>query len=82
MQNMILTLDMAMTKVKFREITQILWREWEAYTNIEDDALKYLVDHTRHIYLPNVKVLTNAQKLVLKDFKGLLEIGVEVKKVI
>lgn len=80
MEKKTLNIDMAMTKVKFRELTQILWREWEAYTNIEDDALKYLVDHTRHIYLPNVKVLTDAQKLILKDFKGLLEIGVEVKK--
>lgn len=80
MENKTLNLDMAMTKVKFREITQILWREWEAYTHIEEDALQYLVENTRHIYLPNITKLSDAQKLILKDFKGLLEIGPEFKK--
>lgn len=78
MDNKTLDLDMAMTKVRFREITQILWREWEAYTHVDDDALKYLAEHTHHIYLPNVKVLSEHQKLILKDFKGLLEIGAEL----
>jgi hypothetical protein len=78
MENKTLDLDMAMTKVRFREMSQILWREWEAYTNVDDDALQYLSEHTHHIYLPNVKVISDTQKLILKDFKGLLEIGAKL----
>ena len=45
MEKKSLDLDMAMTKVRFREMSQILWREWETYTNVDDDALQYLAEH-------------------------------------
>ena len=72
-----MTLDRAKLNVGFPEFASILmWQSWGCYTDIEYDALEYLVRHSSRIILPNVKVLTEEKLLLLKCYNGYLEIGV------
>ena len=72
-----MTLDRAKLNVEFPEFASILiWQSWSCYTDIEYDALEYLVRHSSRIILPNVKVLTEEKLLLLKSYNGYLEIGV------
>jgi hypothetical protein len=58
------------------EMFRIFWGEWHSYTEIEDDALQYLVKHSFSIILPNVKSLSPKQKKIISEYKkGLLQIG-------
>lgn len=70
-------LDRAKLNVEFPEFSQILiYESWLCFTDIEYEALEYLVQHSSRIILPNVKALTEDKLLLLKSFNGYLEIGV------
>jgi len=70
-------LERAKINVQFPEFSQILiYESWLCFTDIEYDALEYLVRHSSRIILPNVKVLTEEKLLLLKSYNGYLEIGV------
>ena len=72
-----MTLQSAKLNVQFPEFSQILIDEsWLCFTDIEYEALEYLVQHSSRIFLPNVKELTEDKLLLLKRYKGYLEIGV------
>ena len=61
---------------KWAEMFLIFWGEWHSYTEIEDDALHYLVEHSFSIILPNVKSLSPKQKKIISEYKkGILQIG-------
>ncbi len=77
MEANIMTLQRAKLNVQFPEFSQVLiYESWLCFTDIEYEALEYLVQHSSRIILPNVKALTEDKLLLLKNYNGYLEIGV------
>lgn len=73
-----MTLDRAKLNVEFSEFSQILiYESWLCFTDIEYEALEYLVQNSSRIILPNVKELTEDKRALLKSYKGFIEIGVK-----
>jgi hypothetical protein len=78
MKAKIMTLQRAKLNVEFPEFSQILiYESWLCFTDIEYEALEYLIQHSSRIMLPNVKALTEDKLLLLKNYNGYLEIGVQ-----
>jgi hypothetical protein len=78
MEAKIMTLQRAKLNVEFPEFSQILiFESWLCFTDIEYEALEYLIQHSSRIMLPNVKALTEDKLLLLKNYNGYLEIGVQ-----
>ncbi len=78
MEVKIMTLQRAKLNVEFPEFSQILiYESWLCFTDIEYEALEYLIQHSSRIILPNVKALTEDKLLLLKNYNGYLEIGVQ-----
>lgn len=74
-----LTLDQAQHMVRFSEIFNIFWRDWEVITEVDDDALEFLVANSSKIILPNVKEFTAYQLSLFKEYKGFLKLNKDVK---
>ena len=71
-------LDRAKLNVEYPEFSLVLmWQSWSCYTDIEYDALAYLVNKSSRILLSNVKELTEEKKKLLKGYKGNLIIGIK-----
>ncbi len=69
-------LDRAKLNCDFPEFALVLmWQSWSCYTDIDLDALEYLVNHSSRILLPNVKKLTQEKRDLLKMYKGVTRIG-------
>ena len=56
----------------------LIWQSWSCYTDIDIDALDYLVKHSSRIMLSNVKELSEEKKELLRGYKGQLVIGVTI----
>ena len=70
-------LDRAKMNVDYPEFALVLiWQSWSCYTDIDIDALVYLVKHSSRIMLSNVKELSEEKKELLRGYKGQLVIGV------
>jgi hypothetical protein len=79
MEPKVMNLERAKLNCDFPEFALVLiWQSWSCYTDIDLDALEYLVNHSSKILLPNVKILAKAKKLILKDYKGHLLIGINI----
>jgi hypothetical protein len=79
MEQQIMTLDKAKLNVDYPEFALVLmWQSWTCYTDIEYDALEYLVKHSSRILLPNVKELSEDKKELLRQYKGFVDIGVDL----
>jgi len=79
MEPKVMNLERAKLNCDFPEFALVLmWQSWSCYTDIDLDALEYLVNHSSKILLPNVKILAEAKKLILKDYKGHLLIGINI----
>lgn len=79
MEQQIMTLDKAKLNVDYPEFALVLmWQSWSCYTDIEYDALEYLVKHSSRILLPNVKELSEDKKELLRQYKGVVDIGVDL----
>lgn len=76
--NNVLTVNRAELMVRFAEMQKIFWADWHSYTDIEYDALAYLVENSDEIILPNVQYLSEEKLKLLREYKGLLEIGVTI----
>ena len=72
-------LHRAKLNVEFPEFALVLmWESWSCYTDIEYDALEYLVNNSSRIILSNVKALSEEKKELLRGYKGNLVIGVAI----
>ena len=72
-------LDRAKLNVEFPEFALVLmWQSWSCYTDIQYDALEYLVKNSSRIMLSNVKELSEEKKALLRGYKGHLVIGVTI----
>ena len=72
-------LEKAKINVDYPEFALVLmWQSWSCYTDINYDALEYLVKRSSRIILPNVKELTEEKKQLLSGYKGNLLIGVNL----
>jgi hypothetical protein len=72
-------LDRAKLNVEYPEFALVLiWQSWSCYTDIDYDALEYLVKHSSRIMLSNVKELSVEKKILLRGYGGQLVIGVDL----
>ena len=72
-------LERAKMNVDYPEFALVLmWQSWSCYTDIDYNALEYLVNHSSRILLSNVKELTEEKKQLLRGYKGNLVIGVNL----
>ncbi len=72
-------LDRAKLNVEYPELALVLiWQCWHCYTDIDMDALEYLVNHSSRIMLSNVKELSEEKKVLLRNYNGHLVIGVDL----
>ena len=79
MEKQIMTLDKAKLNVDYPEFALVLiWQSWSCYTDIDYDALEYLVNHSSRILLSNVKELSDEKKQLVRGYKGHLVIGVKL----
>ena len=78
MEAKVMDLDRAKLNVEYPEFALVLmWQSWSCYTDIDYDALEYLVKHSSRILLTNVKELTEEKKQLLRGYKGNLVIGID-----
>jgi len=56
----------------------LIWESWISYTDINLDALKYIVKNSSRILLPNVKVLSVDKLELLRTYKGYIDIGIKL----
>lgn len=74
-----MNLDRAKLNCDFPEFALVLmWQSWSCYSDIDYDALEYLVKHSSRIILPNVKELANIKKGLLRNYKGYLIVGINI----
>ena len=79
MEQKVMDLDRAKMNVDYPEFALVLiWQSWSCYTDIDIDALDYLVKHSSRIMLSNVKELSEEKKELLRRYKGQLVIGVTI----
>ena len=72
-------LHRAKLNVEFPEFALVLmWQSWSCYTDIQYDALEYLVKNSSRIMLSNVKELSEEKKALLRGYKGNLVIGIKL----
>lgn len=73
-----MNLDRAKLNVGYPEFSLIFsWQSWDCFTDIDYDALDYLVKHSSRILLSNIKDLTEEKRQLLKEYNGLLIIGIK-----
>ena len=79
MEPKVMDLHRAKLNVEFPEFALVLmWQSWSCYTDIQYDALEYLVKNSSRIMLSNVKELSEEKKALLRGYKGNLVIGVTI----
>jgi hypothetical protein len=79
MEPKVMNLDRAKLNCDFPEFALVLmWQSWSCYSDIDYDALEYLVKHSSRIILPNVKELANIKKGLLRNYKGYLIVGINI----
>jgi hypothetical protein len=79
MEPKVMDLDRAKLNVEYPEFALVLiWQSWSCYTDINYDALEYLVKHSSRIMLSNVKELSEEKKMLLRNYNGHLVIGVDL----
>jgi hypothetical protein len=79
MEPKVMDLDRAILNVEYPEFALVLiWQSWSCYTDIDYDALEYLVKHSSRIMLSNVKELSEEKKVLLRNYNGHLVIGVDL----
>jgi hypothetical protein len=76
MSDHILTLAKAKLFVEYPELYKVFWKDWDAITEIEHDALVYLIKNSSIIFFPNVKSLSSNMLKLLDGYQGVLKIGV------
>ena len=79
MEPKVMDLDRAKLNVEFPEFALVLmWQSWSCYTDIQYDALEYLVKNSSRIMLSNVKELSEEKTALLRGYKGNLVIGIKL----
>jgi hypothetical protein len=79
MEPKVMDLDRAKLNVEYPEFALVLiWQSWSCYTDIDYDALEYLVKHSSRIMLSNVKEMSEEKKMLLRGYNGHLVIGVDI----
>jgi hypothetical protein len=79
MEPKVMDLERAKLNCDFPEFALVLiWQSWSCYTDIDYDALEYLVKHSSRIMLSNVKELSEEKKMLLRGYNGHLVIGVDI----
>ena len=71
-------LERAKLNVDFPEFSLIFsWQSWDCFTDIDYDALEYLVKYSSRILLSNVRELSEVKMQLLKEYNGVLLIGIK-----
>ena len=75
MTNYVLKIDKAKLYTDYPEIIRI-FIDLNVITDIEFEALKYLVENKKEIFLPNVKELSKEKKEYLEKHNHYIRLGV------
>lgn len=76
MKPKVMDLERAKMNVDYPEFALVLmWQSWDCYTDIDYEALEYLVNHSSRIILSNVKELSEEKMALLRNYKGGLVVG-------
>jgi hypothetical protein len=76
MEPKVMDFERAKLNCDFPEFALVLiWQSWSCYTDIDYDALEYLVKHSSRIMLSNVKEMSEEKKILLRSYNGHLVIG-------
>jgi hypothetical protein len=79
MEPKVMDFERAKLNCDFPEFALVLiWQSWSCYTDIDYDALEYLVKNSSRIMLSNVKELSDEKKMLLRNYNGHLVIGVDL----
>ena len=79
MEPKVMDFERAKLNCDFPEFALVLiWQSWSCYTDIDYDALEYLVKHSSRIMLSNVKELSEEKKMLLRKYNGHLVIGINL----
>lgn len=71
----VLTLDKAKLYTDYPEIIRI-FNDLNVITDIEFEALNYLVENKKDIFLPNVKELSKEKKEYLEKHQHFIRLGI------
>ena len=74
MTNYVLKIDKAKLYTDYPEIIRI-FIDLNVITDIEFEALKYLVENKKEIFLPNVKELSKEKKEYLEQHEHFIRLG-------
>ena len=78
MEQKVMDLDRAKLNVEYPEFALVLmWQSWDCFTDIDYDALEYLVKYSSRILLSNVRELSEVKMQLLKEYNGVLIIGIK-----
>ena len=78
METKVMDLERAKLNVDFPEFSLIFsWQSWDCFTDIDYDALEYLVKYSSRILLSNVRELSEVKMQLLKEYNGVLLIGIK-----
>jgi hypothetical protein len=79
MEPKVMDFERAKLNCDFPEFALVLiCQSWSCYTDIDYDALEYLVKNSSRIMLSNVKELSDEKKMLLRNYNGHLVIGVDL----
>ena len=74
----VMHLERAKLNVDYPEFSLIFsWQSWDCFTDIDYDALEYLVKYSSRILLSNVRELSEVKMQLLKEYNGVLIIGIK-----
>lgn len=82
MDEHILTIEKARLFVAYREIYMIFWKDWDIITEVEYDALEYLINNSSMIRLKNVTYLSQDKIELLKKYTGVLDLNNNLKELL
>jgi hypothetical protein len=78
MEQKVMDLERAKMNVDYPEFSLIYsWESWDCFTDVDYDALEYLVNHSSRILLPNIKELSNDKRKLINNYKGFILIGLD-----
>jgi hypothetical protein len=79
MDEHILTIEKARVFAAYPEIYKIFWKNWDIITEVEYEALEYLINNSSIIRLKNVTYLSQDKIELLKEYKGVLDLNNDLK---
>ena len=79
MEEVVLDLDYAKFLVRYPDMTHLFSAVWDQFTEVDYEALDYLVRHSEKILLRNIRSLSPEKMTLLRKYKGELVLGFSIE---